>query len=273
MSLYRAYHFKIEDPDTFRDIFIARLADIGFEGFVETEEGFIAYSSFEKNPDKYLAEYTVNYSYTINIIAEQNWNILWEQQIQPLVIDNRVYIKTSFHPEKDYPTSITIDPKMSFGTGHHETTFLMIKQLLKLNLKDKSVLDMGAGTGVLSILSAQLGAQPIYAVDNDKWAYENMLENFKKNNTNKIKAFLGDASILKKFHTFDIILANINRNILLKDIPKYTKNLKMNGKLIISGFYTEDANMLLEKSKKNGMIFDNQLIKNNWISITMKKIF
>lgn len=267
MPDYKEFKFVLEQPDEHREILIALLSQAGFEGFVETHDGFLAYTNQDLLPELILASLNIPYQYTTKTVVEQNWNKTWEQQIKPLIIDDQIYIKTSFHPEKNYPYIITIDPKMSFGTGHHETTYLMILQMLNMNFKDKSVIDMGAGTGVLSILAEMLGATEIYAIDNDKWAYENMLENFEKNHTEQIKAFHGDAQTLKQLPTVDIFLANINRNILLNDLSAYVERLKPNGQLVLSGFYTEDIPLLVEAAEQNGMVFESQMQKNNWTSL------
>jgi len=271
-NIYKEFVFKLNKPAVFRDIFIAKLAVEGFEGFVETENGFIAYTDRDLNPEEILSTIEAEYNYTVKEIYPENWNKKWEEQIKPIEIEDFIYIKTSFHQEKDLPLVITIDPKMSFGTGHHETTYLMIQQMMDLSFKNKTILDMGSGTGVLAILASYFGAKDIYAVDNDHWAYENMLENFKKNHVEKINAYFGDASLLKDFPEFDIILANINRNILLNDMKQYISKLKSGGNLILSGFYQEDIPLLLDETQKNGMIFENQKIKNNWVSLRLKKI-
>jgi ribosomal protein L11 methyltransferase len=216
--------------------------------------------------------YPETYTVVEKKVEEENWNASWEKQIKPLTVEDKIYIKTSFHPKKDYPLVVTIDPKMSFGTGHHETTYLMIKQLLSLEWNNKTVLDMGAGTGVLAIIVRKHGAYPVFAVDIDKWAYENMLENFDKNKVNDIQTFLGDVSLIKDFPLFDVVLANINRNILLNDMTQYVKKLKKDGRLILSGFYRDDAKMIIDAAHKNGMIFENELEKNNWISISFIKL-
>ena len=267
MPDYKEFKFVLELPDEHREILIALLSQAGFEGFVETHDGFLSYTDQDLLPELILVSLNIPYQYTTKTVVEQNWNKTWEQQIKPLIIDDQIYIKTSFHPEKNYPYIITIDPKMSFGTGHHETTYLMIRQMLNMNFKDKSVIDMGAGTGVLSILAEMLGATEIYAIDNDKWAYENMLENFEKNHTEQIKAFHGDVQILTQLPTVDIFLANINRNILLNDLAAYAERLKPNGQLVLSGFYTEDIPLLVEAAEQNGMVFESQMQKNNWTSL------
>ena len=270
MPDYKEFKFVLEQPDATREILIALLSQAGFEGFVETDEGFLAYTNQDLLPEQILTSLDIPYQYTTKTVVAQNWNKTWEQQIKPLIIDNQIYIKTSFHPEKHYPYIITIDPKMSFGTGHHETTYLMIRQMLNMDFTGKSVVDMGAGTGVLSILAEMLGATEIYAIDNDKWAYENMLENFEKNNTSQIKAFHGDAQILTQLPPVDIFLANINRNILLNDLAAYNQRLKPDGQLVLSGFYTEDMPLLVEAAEQNGMVFEGQMQKNNWVSLKFK---
>ena len=272
MKYYKAYNFELSDVSTMRDVYIALLSEAGFEGFAETEKGFLAYTNHEIAVEEVLSLFEGQYAFSTEEVEEENWNKSWEKQIKPLVIDNQIYIKTSFHPEKDIPTVITIDPKMSFGTGHHETTYLMIKQMMQMNFAGKSVLDMGAGTGVLSILAKKMGADSVYAVDNDKWAYENMLENFDKNNAKDVQSFLGDASILKDFPRFDIVLANINRNILLADIQYYTQKIKPNGNLVLSGFYREDIPLIETETKKYGMVFEREMEKNNWMSLQFKKM-
>ncbi len=268
---YKEYSFHLNQPEVFRDIFIAELSEKGFEGFTETEDGFIAYTSEEISPDFLKEKYPVSFEYEVKDILPRNWNKKWEEQIHPLVIDNKVYIRTSFHPEENFPFVITIDPKMSFGTGHHETTELMIRQMLEMDFQEKTVLDMGAGTGVLSILAEKLGAKEITAIDIDEWAYENMMENFDLNNTKHITPYLGGATLLKDPEKFDIILANINLNILMQDFESYAKSLKKGGQLLLSGFLNQDIPVLKEKAKKFGMLFERHLEKNQWNSLRFKK--
>ncbi len=269
---YNEYHFKLEKTEIFRDIFIAELSTLGFEGFVEDEKGFFAYTNKEIYFENHLDKYPVKYSFSMRIVQPENWNKTWEKQIKPLIIEENIYIKTSFHPNKNYKYTITIDPKMSFGTGHHETTFLMIKQMIEMNFKEKNVLDMGAGTGVLSILAEQFGAKNIEAVDIDEWAYENMIENFNKNNAKKCTAHLGGAEVIKDFNNFDIILANINLNILQQDLEDYINKLKIGGFLVLSGFLKNDIEILKKQGENFGMIFEILLHKNKWQSIKFKKV-
>ena len=271
MADYKEYNFHLEYPESNRDIFIALLSQAGFEGFVETADGFLAYTNQALKPKSILQGVSISYHYEEKTVKEENWNKSWEAQIKPLIIADQIYIKTSFHPEKDYPFVITIDPKMSFGTGHHETTYLMIRHMLAMDFKNKSVIDMGAGTGVLSILSELLGAHEIYAVDNDRWAYENMLENFENNQMHRIKAYYGAADTLKQLPAVDIFLANINRNILRRDIPAYVQNIKVGGNLVLSGFYTEDIPLIREVAEDCGMVFESEMVKNNWTGLRFIK--
>ena len=270
MSDYKEFNFTLEEPKL-REIFIALLSQAGFEGFVETSEGFLAYTGQDLYPETILGAIEIPYSYTVREIKNENWNKTWEQQIKPLVIDDKIYIRTSFHPIKKFPYVVTIDPKMSFGTGHHETTFLMIKQMMSMNFKNKSVIDMGAGTGVLSILAEYFGATEIYAIDIDEWAYNNMLENFEKNNCQNIKSYFGGAEILKDLPAVDIFLANINLNILLQDFSAYASRVKNNGQLVMSGFYNNDIATLESVAKQYGMMFVNKITKNNWTSLKFEK--
>ncbi len=268
---YYAYEFVFKQPEIYRDIFIAILSAMDFEGFVETKDGLLAYSDKRMDIEETL-NFPIPYDLIIKEINPKNWNKQWEKQIQPLVIDEKVYIKTSFHSEKNYPYTIHIDPKMSFGTGHHETTELMIKQMLQMDFKNKTVIDVGAGTGVLSILSELLGASEVYALDIDQWAYENMKENFEKNPTSKCVAYWGDTDLFEKLPRADILLANINLNVLLADFSKYHKQLKKNGKLLLSGFLEKDIQTLISIAENNGMIFENLMSKNEWQSILFSKI-
>ncbi|MCC7331197.1 MAG: 50S ribosomal protein L11 methyltransferase [Flavobacteriales bacterium] len=253
-----------------RDILIAELAEIGFESFVEFELGVNAYiqeSLFNEDEMKQLFSFNSSefkVSYHQNRIEDQNWNEVWEKNFEPINVNQQCYIRAPFHEKKsNIEYDIVIEPKMSFGTGHHETTYLMIEELLKMEVKSKKILDMGCGTGVLAILTEKLGASEIVAIDIDEWAYENTVENIKTNNCSKIKPLLGGAECIAP-HKFDIVIANINRNILTKDMDKYADSLCSNGHLLLSGFFDSDTELLINHAEKLQLKIKSKSIKNEW---------
>jgi ribosomal protein L11 methyltransferase len=265
---------NISAPDiqTVSEILIAQLNEIGYESYDETDEGVNAYileKFFDIEKIKTLQVNqikNVSISYDWEVIKTQNWNEVWEKNFDPIIIEDLCVIRAPFH--KDTPKlnyEIIIEPKMSFGTGHHETTYLMLKTMLDLDFKDKVVLDMGCGTGVLAIFASLLGAKEITAIDIDEWAYTNTLENIDKNSCSNIKAFQGDASLLTN-QAFDIIIANINRNILMDDIKNYAKVLKSKGILLLSGLYDKDLPMIKEEAECNNLDYISYQEKRNWIA-------
>lgn len=268
--IYIEYDFSLEPLQPTTDILIAELSQLGFDSFVEKEDGLLAYvlKDYEhfdlkelflfKNPDFKIA-------WSVKEIQQRNWNEEWERNFHPIVVDNRCRVRAPFHPKETVDYDIIIEPKMSFGTGHHETTHMMLQLLLDEELKGSRVLDMGCGTGVLAILAEMRGAENIEAIDIDEWSYKNTLENIDRNNSKAINVQLGDASLLKQ-QKFDVIIANINRNILLKDIPKYTACLEKQGSLFLSGFYLSDLDMISEKCGQYGLEFEKKLLKNNWVA-------
>ncbi|WP_062061909.1 50S ribosomal protein L11 methyltransferase [Aquimarina longa] len=270
---YIGYYFKVAPLQPATEILIAELGYVGFESFVETEEGVNAYiQSAEWNKTILEGVYVLNsgefsIQYTIEEIAQINWNTEWEKNFNPIIIDNICSVRAPFHDKPDTMYDIVIEPKMSFGTGHHETTHMMIQHLLKTELKDKKVLDMGCGTGVLAILAGMRGAGPTDAIDIDDWCYLNTIENVERNNCENIKTYKGDASLLSG-KKYDIIIANINRNILLNDIQYYAKSLNSGGRLFLSGFYKEDLNMITEECENHNLIYVNYLSRNNWIAVS-----
>jgi ribosomal protein L11 methyltransferase len=277
------YEITITFQEVFpwKDILVSQLADLGCESFTdgETEAVLLAYiaeNNFNEDEIKtFLEKYhsEINIQYHISEIIQQNWNVLWEANYQPVMIAERCFIRAPFHesnPKAEY--EIVIEPKMSFGTAHHETTALMIEFLLDEELQNKSVLDMGAGTGILAILSHLKGANPITAIDNDEWAYLNNIENNTRNNAEKIKVMLGDASLLSGNEKYDVIIANINRNILLNDLPFYVKVLKNNGVIFLSGFYLgEDLKLIIEKCSELGLSFVAVKEKNRWCALKFRR--
>ncbi len=256
----------------------ATIADIGFESFVEDELGTTAYIQTEVFDLEKLNEILENLpieaqiTYSYKTIEDQNWNEEWEKNyFQPLIIDNRCIIQSTFHNvPATYEYNIYIDPKMAFGTGHHQTTELMIREILKEEFEGKSVLDMGTGTAILAILTSMKGADPIAAIDIDQWAYDNAIENLTLNNIDNIDIKIGGAELLGDA-TFDIILANINRNILLNDIHVYSSVLNSGGTLYMSGFYEEDIPAITEECNKNGLSFEYNSTKDNWVAVKFTK--
>ena len=261
----------IVDPlESGREILIAELSEVGFESFVETEDGVEAYIQsplFNKvliNNIGLLNNTNFRIDYTTKTIADQNWNAEWEKNFELINVENECIIRAPFHTKIDtVEFDIVIDPKMSFGTGHHETTYLMIKRLLSLDLAGKNVIDMGCGTGVLAILAFQKKAQYVEAIDIDDWAYNNTLENIRNNNCNEIKVELGGVEKISKT-TFDIFIANINRNILLNDMEKYISVVKSGGSLLLSGFFSSDSELLVETALSYDMELNYSESKNDW---------
>lgn len=271
-SIYLGYHFKVNPLQPATEILIAELGYAGFESFVETEEGVTAYIQKEEWNENILGDIQIlnsdefKISYTFEDIEQTNWNEEWEKNFNPIIVDDMCSVRAPFHEKPDTEYDIIIEPKMSFGTGHHETTHMMIQHILKNDFKDKSVLDMGCGTGVLAILAEMKGAKPIDAIDYDNWCYLNSLENVERNKCNHITVLEGDARLLVN-QKYDIIIANINRNILLNDMASYAKCLNPNGTLFLSGFYSDDIPMIEEECNKHGLTFVESLEKNNWVAI------
>jgi len=251
------------------DIVIARLAELGYDGFVVEDRHVLAYREAGgqelKAYEAILEEHGIEYT-EINIIADRNWNAEWESDYQPVIIGNEIFVRAPFHPPREgFKFDIIIEPRMAFGTAHHETTSQILSLIAGMDIQEKRVLDMGCGTAVLAILAQKMGASEIMAIDNDEWAYQNSLDNIKINDADMIKVLLGDAELLEN-KEFDIIFANINRNILLKDIPRYADVLAQNSKLVMSGFYTDDLPLIVEKSEASGLRLESTRVKNKWMA-------
>lgn len=267
--------------EAFSDILSAHIAEAGYESFVSTEQGLTAYiqeNIYDKKLlDSLLGSFPiddVNISYTSQLIEDRDWNEEWEKNyFKPLIIDNRCIIQSTFHNEPAvYDYNIVIDPKMAFGTGHHQTTELMIRELLEFDLKDMSLLDMGCGTAILAIIASMKGAAPILAIDIDQWAYDNAIENIRLNCTENIDVKIGGAELLNEANRyFDVILANINRNILLQDISIYSQYLNISGYLFMSGFYSEDIPHIENECIKNNLKFIKSKVKDNWAVVLFQK--
>ncbi|MBK5212941.1 MAG: 50S ribosomal protein L11 methyltransferase [Flavobacteriaceae bacterium] len=274
-QIYIEYDFKVKPIQPGTEILIAELGYAGFESFVETEEGVSAYiqkGEWNKNileDINILNSEEFEIGFTFSEIEQVNWNEEWEKNFDPIEVDGKCTIRAPFHPKKNFEYEIVIEPKMSFGTGHHETTFMMLQFILENNFKGKTVLDMGCGTAVLAILAEMRGASKLDAIDIDEWCFENSMENIQRNNCKNISIFQGDASLLdgKKY---EVIIANINRNILLNDMATYRNSLSENGELYLSGFYAEDLPIITENCNKLGLSFVGNKEKNNWVAAKFK---
>jgi len=261
----------LRNDEGLQDILIAKLGEIGFESFVEDDEYLMAYIQGENYDEQLLKEIFTDklfhdVPYLMTQIEERNWNAEWESNYPFVLIDERCMIRAPFHernPRVKY--DIVIEPKMSFGTAHHETTFQMLELLLDEDVKGLNILDMGCGTGVLAILAMMKGAGSVTAIDNNEWAYENTVENMKRNGIHDQTIILGDASLLEG-KTFNLILANINRNILLKDMHHYYDCLSENGKLFMSGFYEADLAAIKTEAARLGMKFAKHISSNSWVA-------
>ena len=272
---YVEVRFFIEPYEEYiSDVLAAELGEIGFNSFVPTEESLDAYAPKnifdEAKVKSLLADFPFEASieYEITQIESKNWNEEWEKHyFEPIVIGNECVIHSSFH--KNVPIAkydIVIDPKMAFGTGHHETTSLVIGRLLQMELQDKSLLDMGCGTAVLAILASMRGAKDIVAIDIDTWCTENSIENLQMNHIEGVEVLLGGAELLAGKH-FDIILANINRNILQADMEQYANCLSSGGELYMSGFYVQDIPLIEAEANRNGLTLIDYHEKNNWVAV------
>jgi len=278
MNYFEINFFITPFEEYISDVLASELGEIGFDSFVSTEDGLDAYALenvFDEVKLKNLLDnfpFEASIDYKVTQIESKNWNEEWEKHyFEPIVIGNECVIHSSFH--KNVPIAkydIVIDPKMAFGTGHHETTSLIVERLLQMDLQDKKLLDMGCGTSVLAILAAMRGAKDIVAIDIDTWCTENSIENIGINNIQGIKVLLGGAELLKGMH-FDIILANINRNILLADMEQYAACLSSGGELYMSGFYVQDIPLIEAEANRNGLKLIDYHEKNNWVAVKTVK--
>ncbi|MBA3665236.1 MAG: 50S ribosomal protein L11 methyltransferase [Bacteroidetes bacterium] len=273
---YLAYHFTVKPPQPGSEILVAMIADMGFDSFDYNTEGFTAYITEDEQEnvnfqDLIFEEFS--YAFTIEKIAKTNWNSEWEKNFEPVVVDNLVCIRAPFHEvNKNVSHEIIIMPKMSFGTGHHQTTQLMCAALFKINFHNSRVLDMGCGTGVLAILAHKLGSNDILAVDIDDWSVENSIENCAVNHAESIVVKKGDIDQVLHEKNFDIIIANINKNILKAHIPSYSLKLNPGGKLLLSGFFVTDVEELIQAASANHLKLESKNAKDEWAIIVLEKI-
>jgi len=274
---YTELDIRVNPVVPFADILVARLNEIEFESYNEDESGVKAYVQTHLLDENAVAAIInevaklCKLSYTITKVKQENWNKKWENNFEPVHINERCVIRAHFHAEfPNIEQEIIITPKMSFGTGHHETTSLVMNEMFGIDFKNKSVLDMGSGTGVLAILAAKLGASSLIGIDFDEWAFENAEENAKLNAVNNIDFIHGDSDAIGEA-TFDVILANINRNIILQDIATYVGAMNHKSEILFSGFLKEDIPLVLEKSEQLGLELVVSKYKNKWQMLHLKK--
>lgn len=269
---YIEYSFNVSPLQPGTEILIAELGYAGFESFVENEFGVQAYiqkGDWNKtilDGVQILKSSEFAITFQQKEIEQVNWNAEWEKNFNPIEVSNTCAVRAPFHAPFHVQYEIVIEPKMSFGTGHHETTFMMLQQLLETPCEGKKVLDMGCGTAVLAILAAMRGAKPIDAIDIDSWCVENSIENVARNGQEHINVLLGGAEVIPKHEKYDIIIANINRNILLEDMATYVSVLQDGGVLFLSGFYKDDLPIITESCNNLGLTFVENREKNNWIA-------
>jgi len=275
---YTELNLQLNPLDLFAEMLTYQLGEAGFEMFEDTPQGFKAYiQTANFNQDAVLEiiegikELNCEVNYTIQDIPWQNWNAEWEKNYQPEIIVNKIYVRAEFHEANpSYPHEIIVQPRMAFGTGHHPTTSQVMEAMLDIDFKNKSLLDMGCGTGILAILGMQLGASSAYAIDYDPNSVDNSIENAKRNGYPQIEVGLGSSELLEG-KSYDIILANINRNIILNDLDKYAASLNAGGLLITSGYYTSDLSVIKNKAAEYHLDYLQHTSQNDWCCATFKK--
>ena len=288
---YTEVTIKLSETDPYRDLLVDALGNEGpYDSFVETPDGLKAYVPTEQYDEAWLKEQleellrqaqheSINqFQLSISELPDKNWNEEWEKQHQPVLVETpggkRIWVRAPFHAERDdVDWQIEIEPKMSFGTAHHPTTCLMLSFIADMPVEGLRVLDMGCGTAILAILASMKGAAQVEAIDVDEWAYRNALENIERNRCENVHCHLGDASLLNPlstFNWFDIIIANINRNILLRDMEAYAAVLRPGGTILFSGFYTADIPALVAKAESLGLTLTETREKDGWSAIKVK---
>jgi len=279
MNYYELLFTTLPTEDYQQDLLINALGEIGFDTFEELDFGFKAYipsADFDREGlDAQLSLYKemFSFSYEINLIPQKNWNEVWESNFEPIVIAVKIFVRATFHPARpEFEYEIVIDPKMAFGTGHHQTTSMMLGFLLETGVAGKKLLDMGCGTGILSIMAANLGAASVTAIDYDPVCYESTIENAQLNNIGNITARCGSMEAIPD-EQFDFILANINRNILLDQMPRYAAVLKPGGEIFLSGFYeAPDLDIIIGETRKYGLTYISHKKDADWVAAKFGKI-
>lgn len=268
----------ISVPEEFADILIAELSDIQYDSFATTGDqldAYVAKEHFNESDLKFVAEKYIDLfsmTYSFSDMEEKNWNEEWEKNFDPVRVADQCLIRASFHePDPNIPLEVIINPKMSFGTGHHETTSMMVENQLAINHKDKKIMDAGSGTGILAIVAEKLGAQSVLAFDIEDWAYNNMLENIDLNNCKGIEVKQGTIETVEPGDGYDILLANINKNVLLQEMGLYAQKLKPKGKLLLSGFYNIDEKDITNRASEFNLIPEKSTYKNNWACLVLSK--
>jgi len=274
---YTEFDIRLNELNPYADILVARLNEIEFESYSEVEGGIRAYVQTKlldtDAAKEILSEISklTKMSFTINKVEQKNWNAQWESNYSPVVINDSCVIRAHFH--NNFPAlkyEIIITPKMSFGTGHHQTTLLMVNEMFNLDLKEKFILDMGSGTGVLAILASKLGARHLIAIDSDEWAFKNAKENSQLNNISNINFIHGDINNIGDTK-FDVVLANISRNVILNDIEIYVDQMKDDGEILLSGFLKEDIPLILEKTGQLGLELVVVKNKDKWQMLHLRR--
>lgn len=273
---YTEVRFKVKPEEEGIDILIAQLSELGFESFVEEDDYLKAYLKTEQLSIVCIEDCQIfqnsnfQLSYTLHDIEDVNWNQTWEDNFKPVHISSKCVIRAPFHKTFDVEYELVIEPKMSFGTGHHPTTHMMMQMVLKENFEDLALLDMGCGTGILSILAEKLGAKHILAIDIDEWCFINTLENKDRNTCKNITVKQGGKELIEGL--FNVVLANINRNILLEQLPIYNRHLKQNGIIFLSGFYEKDLEKIDDVCQQLGLNYVKHQLKNEWICAKYMKV-
>jgi ribosomal protein L11 methyltransferase len=278
MNYYELLFTTVTTEDYQQDLLINTLGEIGFDTFEELDFGFKAYilsTDFDQQKlDEQLLVYKdlFAFSYEVTLIPQKNWNEVWESNFEPLEIANKIFVRATFHqPQPQFPYEIVIDPKMAFGTGHHQTTSMMLEFALETDFAGKNVLDMGCGTGILAIMASKLGAAEITAIDYDEICYNSTIENSALNNISNIKPLCGSKEVIPN-DSYDVILANINRNILLDQIERYSQVLKADGEIYFSGFYeSPDLDIITEEAAKHGLKYIIHKKNKDWVAAKFVK--